>query len=547
MAEKKSKTDLNIYLLKSEPADYAEAIKDVGKLKSENVSIDGRAIGTLYIKQAHANPPRWIKFFDGVVPAKEFGRNSSTGALLAVEVKNRVFTLAFGQGRHLINSEFIETNFGFKVALNCVNEKTLRSIDKASFETHPTQSREQAGKATELQYFMVDIERDLLRAVTGAPVDPYFGERISGMDAVKLSLEIGLPELKVLLSRLLKEYNSDAYKKKGFAFVDHIGEVKDSILADTLDAELISKMKASKFDKIWMSVPELIDWDKAVGFKYALTKDSPRYYDVRITDFVKTLGDKEINKPILLRRKIFAVDSDDLPVIDRPAYSYIYAELAYQNKTYLISNGKWYLIDNDFVDVINKYYMDVPRYKKALPKFEHEDKTEERYNKRVAKGGNEFALLDRDNVYLPGAVSPIEPCDLYRIPREFIHVKRYGGSSLLSHLFNQGLVSGELFKTEKVFRQKVNEKLPETHKIANAEAPPKDNEYSIVYAIISEYKEDLSIPFFSKISLRHAIHRLTAIGFQVEIAKIAVSDDAKLTKVYPPAQPRAKKRAFAGG
>ena len=103
-------------------------------------------------------------------------------------------------------------------------------------------------------------------------------------------------------------------------------------------------MKVSKFDKIWLSVPELIDWDKAVGFKYALSKDSPRYYDVRIADFVETLGAKEIDKAILLRRKIFAVDRDDLPVIDRPAYCYIYAELAYQSKTYLLNNGKWYLI-----------------------------------------------------------------------------------------------------------------------------------------------------------------------------------------------------------
>ena len=68
-----------------------------------------------------------------------------------------------------------------------------------------------------------------------------------------------------------------------------------------------------------------------------------------------------------------------------------------------------------------------------------------------------------------------------------------------------------------------------------------------MYAIISEYEEDLSIPFFSKISLRHAIHRLIAIGFKVEIAKIAVSDDAKLTKVYPAVQPKGKKKAFAGG
>lgn len=542
MDDKKSKVDLNIYLLKSGLTEYSKSIKETDKLKSEEIPLNGKNIGMLYIKQSHANLPKWTKFFDGVVSPKKFGINSSTGALLALEVEGRFFMLAFGQGRHLLNSEFIEMNFGFRVALNCVNENSLRSIDKVSFEAHPRQSREQSGKATELQYFMVDVERDLLRAVTGVPTDPYFGERISGMDAVKLSLDIDLSGLKGLLSRLLKEYQSNAYKKKGFAFVDHIGEVKDSILSDALDLELISKIKSSNLDKVWLSVPELVDWGQAVGFKYSLANNWPRVSDVRISDFMETLGEKKLDKAILMRRKIFCVDADDIPVVERPAYYYIYAEHTYQGKTYLLNNGKWYLVDLDFVTQINEYYNNVPRYSKALPIFEHEDKTEERYNKRVAKNNvQEFALLDRDNVHLPGAVSPVEPCDLYRRPREFIHVKRYGGSSLLSHLFNQGLVSGELFKMDKVFRELLNEKLPNSHKIQYVDTQPKQNEYKIVYAIISEYGEDLSIPFFSKITLHHAVNRLTAIGFKVEIAKIAVSDSAKKTKIYPPAHPKTKK------
>ena len=546
MAQRKRKADLNIYLLKTGMGDYSESVRMAERLTAHPVSVGGVDIGTLYVQQTHPQIPPWTGFFDGVVAAKEFGKNSSAGALLAVGVDGRIFLLAFGRGRHLISSEFIESNFGFRVTLNCVKEDSLRSIDKASFEAHPRHSREQSGQAAALQNFTVDVERDLLRALTGTPTDPALGERISGMDSVKLSLDIALPQVPELLSRLLKEYISDAYKRKGFAFVDHIAEVKDTVLRESLDAELLGKVNASDFDKMWLAFPGIIDWDQVVGFKYSPASDAPRVHDVRLGEFIGTLGGREIDKTLLLRRKIICVDADDLPVNERAAYYYIYAELASNGKTYVLNNGSWYLVDFDFVEQVNKYFRDVPRYQRVLP--DYEDLTEDQYNRRVAESNSaEYALLDRKNVLLPGALSPVEPCDLYHCARELIHVKRYSGSSLLSHLFNQGVVSGELFRRERLFRAMVNDKLPDTHKIPDVDLAPKQNEYKIVYAIVSEFEEPLSIPFFSKISLRHAVNRLTDIGFQVELGRIAVSDTRKKTNVYPSMVRRARKRKAPPG
>jgi uncharacterized protein (TIGR04141 family) len=155
----------------------------------------------------------------------------------------------------------------------------------------------------------------------------------------------------------------------------------------------------------------------------------------------------------------------------------------------------------------------------------------------VAKDNpNEFALLDKKIVNLPGTATPVEPCDLYRRSNEFIHVKRYGGSSVLSHLFNQGLVSGELFQMQTQFREQVNENLPRQHRLTNLRLRPTPGQYKVVYAIISEYDEPLAIPFFSKISLRHCANRLRAIGFDVALATISVSPSKKITKNYPPSK-----------
>jgi|SRR5579863_2319765 len=103
---------------------------------------------------------------------------------------------------------------------------------------------------------------------------------------------------------------------------------------------------------------------------------------------------------------------------------------------------------------------------------------------------------------------------------KLVHVKRYGGSSVLSHLFAQGVVSGELFLGDAAFREKVNAELPTGFKLTDPQARPMPGNYEIIYAIISESKKDLDLPFFSKVTLRNARRRLQTLGYNVSIGKI---------------------------
>lgn len=536
MIDKPTKADLNIYLAKSEVKSSDDIIKNPSSLKSFELPIDNANLCTLFIKKTLSNSPRWAKLFKSDIDINEFGHNSSTGALLFVKIDDTVFILTFGQGFHLFDAAKIEMNFGLKVCLNLLNVESIRSIDKSSFEQHPTQSREQTGVATELQYFGLNIEQDLLRAITGKPNDKKFGKRISGMDALKLSIEVELKELADTLKSVLTAFKDDAYKKGSFAWVDHIGEVKDKSLHEQLDIEILAKINAGNFEHIWLSVPDIIDWDRVVGFKYSSAKSSPRYYDIRMPDFIKTLKVDSIDIKKLNQRKILCVDSDDFIVYEKPVYRFIYAEVTYQSDVYILNNGKWYRISQQFTEQVNNYFSSIQKYENSLPVYN--DETEGHYNERVAVSNpNSFVLLDKKNIRVTGAASPVEPCDLFRNGEEFIHVKRYGGSSVLSHLFNQGLVSGELFQMEPEFRNLLNAKLPEKYKLINIDDRPKPNDYQVVFAIISESdEENLSIPFFSKISLKHVVTRLHAIGFVVTVAKISVDDLKKKTKKYAPSK-----------
>ena len=91
----------------------------------------------------------------------------------------------------------------------------------------------------------------------------------------------------------------------------------------------------------------------------------------------------------------------------------------------------------------------------------------------------------------------------------------------MSHLFFQGAVAGELFVADAAFRRKLNEKLPDGHKLADATARPAAGDYEIVFAVISDSLKPLDIPFFSKVSLKNAKRRLEGYGYgKVAIKKI---------------------------
>lgn len=190
---------------------------------------------------------------------------------------------------------------------------------------------------------------------------------------------------------------------------------------------------------------------------------------------------------------------------------------------YVLNNGKWYQIEDNFSRKVFDSYEEIRNISAGvtLPpcnQGEHENK----YNERVARELDKMCNMDRKTISHGGRNQKIEFCDLFSKNKKLIHVKHYGASSVLSHLFYQGLVSGELFLFDEEFRRKLNGKLPRGYKLNNPEQRPKPSDYEIIFSIISKYDADLDIPFFSKVSIRSARKRLTGFGYSVSLLKISL-------------------------
>ena len=520
------KFKLTVFLIK----ESYKKIEDFLSFKGfEVVSVEsgGKQIGTLIYKGGFESTPAWVSIFEGL-PGFDSTliRNQSSKALYVVKHEGRWFCFTFGHSRHLIDELAYERNFGLIVTLNLGDPAAIKSIDKTNIGHISLHSREQATREIELSGFEFDNDIDLLKSVTAKSdaSDAEEQETFSGRDSVTICTTVNLYTLTSITKRLYAAFKSKKYKKD-YPWIDKITEERDSQVVDALDNALLDKVLQQDFHKIWLAIPEVVDWEQIRGFAFkhkteGPTKSGPALsMDLDINDwFAVARVDDTLTVKQLKSKKVFIYWQDGQGPSSWSLYRCFNAEIDLKSKKYILSDGDWYNIDPDYVREISDYFDSVPNSKINLPPYG--TNTEPNYLKAVAKLGD-YTLMDRQVVMIGGGRSRIEFCDLYRKDRkEIIHVKKYGGSSLLSHLFSQAIVSGGCFLHEPDFRARLNEILPDACKLKDHKEQPVASHYEVCMAIMSKEKGPLELPFFSKVSFKHAVKSLRNLGYKVAKLKI---------------------------
>lgn len=502
-------------------------IKVSEHITNKTVPVGGRTLGQLFIKPPDAKPPMWADLFDPYVRPGEFGEVSSSSAVLLVPIYKRWAALTFGQGRHLLTLNNFEDRFGLRVALNCIDEKKVKVIDKQSFDAIASQTLEQAARESNAREFGFDIERDLLKAVTGTPRHKDFGKRLSGKEALTVLVQVELNQLTVLLETFHKQFFSTSYRTN-FDWVDKIREVTNPTLVSDLNDAVIDLIRSRQFDeRCWLAVPDIIDWSQVSGFRYSNANRQPEHFDLDLSRFLETIPvPSALTEDKLKNRDILCMDPADQVIGKWTVFNCLYCELDHKGHSYILNAGKWYELDRDFVRLVNTSFAKIPKYLGSFTVYD--DDTEGEYNKRLVDENNsEYCLMDRNLTYLGGAM---EFCDVFSRSKELIHIKRYSGSATLSHLFYQGMASAEFFQMDPDYRKLVLSKLPKQFQIFTADARPGSEEYHVVFGIITSSKKQLTMPFFSRVGIRHAVRRLQVFRYRVSLARIDVADERSKRK-----------------
>lgn len=514
MDEKRKKSNrITIYLIK-EDIKYEEILKPYVYncvLRNDKNSIT-------YYYPTTQNKPIWLtSYFKYDQEVQISNSNAKVISLhkLKIDGKELVFAIPFGNGKTLLNDDVIEEQFGIKILLNSVPKDGFRQLNIANYGGDHRTKSEQTPKKTDISEFGFDIYNDFLRKATAKSEEELFNKNtITGGDLFNVAVPITIDEVDDFIISCYRRYNSEKYKEN-FSWLDNIKEVKEKSLKTQLNEELLKVINERLFDRVWMAVPEIINWEDISAFRFKINKQG--YDDIEIGNLLELYKDGIIpNIDTLKNRKVYAMNNDgDTSLYEWSIYNCIIAEIEYKDNVYCLNFGKWYKVNKDFVKATNEYYDAIQLSKIEFPN--NNDKREDSYNKKLATYLKDSILMDKATVRIKGmGKSSVEVCDVLTSDNCLIHVKKNGGSSYLSHLFNQAAVSGEML-LDVNFRNEVNSKIGKI--IFDDKFLP--TEYTIILAIITKnISERPKIPFFSKVSIQYSIDGLIRKGYKVQIKNI---------------------------
>lgn len=532
---------LTVYLLAPEVRDPLDAMSEP-LFDFEVLRVVPDVDWVLRIRNTQGKRPDWTNFFGGIegLNIEKFGLNSSVSALLLVPSGGRLWALTFGHGRSLLREGIIEDRFGLRTALNAIDPDKVRALDKETFDSLASQSRQQAIADTEFQNFGINVDRDLLYAVAGVPTDTErLGRRLAGKDALCCSVKRSISELPEYLELLLEFHESEAYKKDSrFAWVDNIYEIRDKAHKRSLDARLAEKLRKGDLAGSWLALPEIIDWQRVEGFSYANPTPSPNFVvdDLHLKYFLGSFRSKDVNLDVitLKRSKVVCIDHNGDEITRWSAYRCLYAEIETEiGDVFLLTNGHWYRVNREIVFEVRQWYNNLEIDSTMMPPMILKE-IEDDYNNRIAKD-KKYRLFHGFPVSLPANRGPIEFCDLAIFDEngggDLIHVKRFSKSSQLSHLFYQGTNSARLFRISPEFRRVLSSSIKDAANLAKRlSKEPEQRQYRIIFAIASSSSSKLQLPLFSKLSLKQALSELDGLGFRTAVAQIQVPPEERALK-----------------
>ncbi|MCC8957830.1 TIGR04141 family sporadically distributed protein [Bradyrhizobium sp. Pear77] len=504
--------------------------------------------GRLFVDQAPAVPPTWFKF------VREFAVgefrplvNQSCAAVLFLDVPpedkrkaTRTVALTFGTAYHSLDPDAFERSFGLKVVLNAVARSNLRSLDIATLDATTFQKRIQASRDADLRGFGIDVDRDLLRLAAGSPRDNSFARSLAGKDALVLHTKTSPADVIEKCKTALKLYHATDYRED-FGFIDFVTPIRRQDLIEQLDAavfaELQELVKGNASD-LHITLPDILSPEESVEVGYfGIGLKSGRkqaYGQIAIEDYVEELKAGQIAE-IADMAELRA--SHEIRVIadgqgdkrqKRKLYDCFVYELTHKGDTYVLFSGDWCAVDKTFHTAVENDLLKLVAKKPFVASTSTQNERE-----FIAELDAHKNLLNLDQVKLSpaGALGAnLEPCDFLSTARQFIHLKDGHSSAPISHLWNQGVVSAESFVRDEQFRielrKEVKKRQAKSKKagfdviLPDGRSKPVPSEFTVVFGIMRDrYKKSgtVSLPFFSKVSLRAIAGRIELMGFPVEV------------------------------
>jgi len=468
-----------------------------------------------------AKPPKWSPFIEKYFSVAGV-ENQGHGFLLLLKTSGRFFAVSFGYGFLAINRANLERNFGIKAAANAIGKDNVRMIDSRTIDLVTRQQRVNLSEEASIPDFSIDVDHEWVRFLSGSPLDKTIASSLAGSDSLQINSAITFNDLPSKCAQLLGLFNSTDYKKR-FPFLDYFIPVKsEEPVKQLLDSLLKDAVEKRSVDRISLALPEaFLDLQRLDRYKIYSNKAFIETEGLSIAMVYEFLNNHpDIDDPVN-KVKIVGLDDQDQPTTKANSlYEFFVFETEFNQKTYTISAGAWFLIDNNYAATTRskvRAIEDLTASFSFTPMRRGE--AEGVYNKRLQQENKTWTVLDAKNITLDEPHQRVEACDLLTQENQFLCVKKMNRSSTLSHLFCQGSVSAVLLHDSAPYRNAIVTKA--NGRNANLLSPVP----VFVFCIATERPGTIAneLFLFSAINLLNHARTIERLGYKVAVAKIPIT------------------------
>ncbi len=479
---------------------------------------------TLYYGTAYAGEPDWVDFVRSGTPTNIPTLNNRGGVgLLFVPIQRRYMIYSFGITITKLSAQGFERDFGLKVVLNTVHPRKLRSIDSKIIDTVVINKRTQLSKENAIEDFGFEVNKDLLKGVTGKPDDTGFASLVSGSDTLGINCDVTATTLRRKTTAILAAYNITRYRRH-YRWFDNIKPVKDSTTIATLDAQLLVEFNAvlggANNTIFQLASPTIIDFHRVDHFKFRGYRSQETFplpsFENLIADLVNR-GVTNVTRANLESYHVDGVEADGPEMPGAPLYDWLIAELRIGADSFILSEGEWFKISRSYFNTVDVAFRRILGSRSEYARIgTTTHPNESLYLQNYTVTANEM-ILDKGLSYVYGRNNSIEICDIYNRNREFIHVKDSGGSSKLSHLFNQGYVSAMTFLSEPAYVTDIRNKLRLKPVLRQTISTPVSSQHFTIVFRILKNGPTFTLPFFTKVVIEEMYRKIKILGFKFRL------------------------------
>ncbi len=451
-----------------------EKIEDEGEFFKVREFIVGDYSAVFYCHQMRTekpNPP-WLNFVNEQIEEPEAKVNFSSlsirpSGVLLISIDGRVFAATFGaSSRSMLDKTKFLSDFGIKTAMNMCGNTDLRQTKSKTHSIRTQQIDRQISMPSNSNEFGMR-ETELLKYIS-AHLASDKKVTLQGKDSLTIKV---IGEDKLTWERLIEmcedflaEYQKSDYKAL-FPNYPNLEEVSEETRSK-LDDELIKQLKSKNYAKLHLAIPDFLSDDE---YSFSYTNFSKKqnttvaFLSTSHIEDLKIFDLATINLKQLKAKQVYAyshIEDKILPHKKWSYYSCMVFEASIAGDYFVLSEGEWRKVDDDFYKSINDFISHTLKVQPVAAEFHNinifngKQNREEVFNDEYVKACDQAIKFDKSKLKIGGGRKDNEFCDILKLDANLvkvIHVKRHGGSSSVNHLFSQARYYGEAFLSDKVF------------------------------------------------------------------------------------------------